>query len=223
VKGIPTKRRGFRREGGSRSKSYGFGTGWFSPAPAYRCRCRWFPIIGAFGALPLPRPDCHLVRTAILRLPRRFTRDGQPRCFPRQSCRLLASFAENISRGIRAARHGHWLAVCDPLSASPTQGRLLRAQRPAALGRRVSHRDAGLIPLRTPIAKNASKHRYRSPHGQGRVPHAIGERPDRTSAPNARFPPAPAPNWAFKAWHKGIHRCALQRIFRPFLLDGRSD
>lgn len=89
------------------SKSYGLGTGWISPAATSRCRSRRFPFKAAFDALPTSLPDCHLVRTAILLLSRGQVLPEQPRCFPPQSHRLLASFAKNISRGNSAKRCGH--------------------------------------------------------------------------------------------------------------------
>ena len=39
-------------------------------------------------------------------------------------------------------------------------------------------------------------HNNRSPRKQGRIPHAIGERPTAAGTHDAYLPPAPTPNWA---------------------------
>jgi hypothetical protein len=92
---------------------------------------RRFPFKASFDALPTSLPDCHLVRTAIPFLPRGQVLPDQPRCFPPQSNRLLASFAENISRGNSAGRCGRTAGRLGPLSADSTQGRLLCTQHTA--------------------------------------------------------------------------------------------
>lgn len=56
---------------------------------------RRFPIKFRAAMSPYAIPDCHLVRTVILRLPYK----RQPRCFPPQARRLLASFANMVSTG----------------------------------------------------------------------------------------------------------------------------
>ena len=92
------------RSGGTQSKSYGLGRAGFPPqlppvadeAVSHQTRVQSFSK--EFEYTPLP--DCHLVRTVILSPPRNI-HPGQPRCFPLQSNRLLASFAKNISRSNR--------------------------------------------------------------------------------------------------------------------------
>ena len=52
--------------------------------------------------------------------------------------------------------------------------------------------------------------RFRSPRKPGRMPHAIGARP-RSLTPSTH------PKLGVKSRHQGLHRCALHRIFRPYL------
>ena len=55
-----------------------------------------------------------------------------------------------------------------------------------------------------------------SPRKLGRMRHAIGARPESLT-------PSIHPKLGVKSRHQGLHRCALQRIFRPFLEDGHPD
>ena len=57
---------------------------------------------------------------------------------------------------------------------------------------------------------------FRSPRKPGRMRHAIGARP-RSLTPSIH------PKLGVKSRHQGLHRCALHRIFRPYLEDGHSD
>ena len=52
--------------------------------------------------------------------------------------------------------------------------------------------------------------RFRSPRKPGRMRHAIGARPGSLT-------PSIHPKLGVKSRHQGLHRYALQRIFRPFL------
>ena len=63
------------------------------PAGCHASPLWGFPIKARAGMLPSPGPNCHLVRTAILCLPLL----EQPRCFPQQATRFLASFAAMVS------------------------------------------------------------------------------------------------------------------------------
>ena len=81
----------FRRRGGGKGKSYGLGTGWFSPRCTPRCRWGRFPFQHRGTASPSALPDCHLVRTAIPLPPH----DEQPRCFPLQSVRFVSLFCRH--------------------------------------------------------------------------------------------------------------------------------
>ena len=175
--------------------------------------------------MPLtPLPDCHLVRTAILCPPRVFEKSqpGQPRCFPPQSNRLLASFAGNISRGNRIFCHVHDKNAWLPYPHLPTQGRLRCTQHLAFARKRIlfhrsrshTHRNAGSRLFRTGLAP----HKNRSPRKQGRVPHAIGDRPELASTRAAEvapqtvptvLPPSTHPKLGVQSKHKGFQRCAL--------------
>ena len=56
----------------------------------------------------------------------------------------------------------------------------------------------------------------RSPRKPGRILHAIGVRP-RSLTPSTH------PKLGVKSRHKGLHRYALYRIFRPYLVVGHLD
>ena len=66
-------------------------------------------------------------------------------------------------------------------------------------------------------------HNSRSPQRQGRVLHAIGGRPTTADAGAPASPPSTHPKLGVSSRHQEFHSCALKRIFRPFLEDGRSD
>ena len=51
---------------------------------------------------------------------------------------------------------------------------------------------------------------FKSPRKPGRMLHAIGARP-RSLTPSTH------PKLGVKSRHQGLHRCALHRIFRPYL------
>ena len=51
---------------------------------------------------------------------------------------------------------------------------------------------------------------FRSPRKAGRMRHAIGARPESLT-------PSIHPKLGVKSRHQGLHRCALHRIFRPYL------
>ena len=61
-----------------------------------------------------------------------------------------------------------------------------------------------------------SSHNTGSPRKPGRMLHAIGARP-RSLTPSIH------PKLGVKSRHQGLHRCALHRIFRPYLGTGSSD
>ena len=56
----------------------------------------------------------------------------------------------------------------------------------------------------------SSSHNTGSPRKPGRMLHAIGARP-RSLTPSTH------PKLGVKSRHQGLHRCALHRIFRPYL------
>ena len=168
------------------------------------------------------RPDCHLVRTAIPSLPVEDSLGD----FHHSLSASLASFAKRVSMGDRRRRL--WPEPCccvDPTSTRLTQGRLRlhTALRP----RRADAPRCRFIScfVRGPEyhTGSTSAHKNRSPRKQGRHHHAIGKRPESASAGKARLPPSTHPKLGVSSRHQRFHRCALQRIFRPSLGNGRSD
>ena len=80
------------------------------------------------------------------------------------------------------------------------------------------HRLAGSYLARTrsgfqQMEFSTSSHNTRSPRKPGRMPHAIGARPGSLT-------PSIHPKLGVTSRHKGLHRCALHRIFRPYLEEG---
>jgi len=124
-------------------------------------------------------------------------------------------------------------------SAFSTQGRLLCTQHqslitkkckrfklsPGSKLKKVSlptHRNTGSRLIRTGSAKGffieqlgTGRHKIRSPRKQGRILHAIGERPENASTLYECFPPAPTPNWAFKASTRGFTDMPFKGFLGP--------
>ena len=158
-----------------------------------------------------PLPDCHLVRTAILHLP---FGERQPRCFPQHRATVLSSFAGKVSRGNIVLSRGHGRKRFAPLSQ-------LTHARQATLhtAHDSAHRNAGSIPVSYAVRASANadairlSHDSRSPRDPGRLVYAITPRP-KTLTPSTH------PNLGEKSKHQGLHRYALQRIFRPFFDTG---
>ena len=63
---------------------------------------------------------------------------------------------------------------------------------------------------------STSSHNTESPRKPGRMLHAIGARPGSLT-------PSTHPKLGVKSRHQGLHRCALHRIFRPYLGIGHFD
>ena len=77
------------------------------------------------------------------------------------------------------------------------------------------HRLAGSYPVRTRRgfpngSSQTSSHKTRSPRKPGRMLYAIRARPKSLT-------PSTHPKLGVKSRHQGLHRCALHRIFRPYL------
>ena len=68
------------------------------------------------------------------------------------------------------------------------------------------------LPTRSSHLRRTS---FKSPRKPGRMLHAIGTRPESLT-------PSTHPKLGVKSRHQGLHRCALHRIFRPYLEDGVS-
>ena len=134
---------------------------------------------------------------------------------------LLASFARCVSRG----NSGSVLAKTLPairLFATPhaRQATLHTASFPQ--GEKSPQCRFHPEPYQAVTQKGSSaKHKNRSPQRVERCLHAIEDRPIRRrgKAP----PPSTHPNLGRASKHQRFHRCALQRIFRPFFKTGRPD
>lgn len=94
-------------------------SGRISPAHTEMSPYQRFPFKFTTAALPQAGPDYHLVHTSI---PNIF-RVEQPRSFPQQSVRFLASFANAVSNSDNAEVPAS-TPPSDPLSTGFTQGRL---------------------------------------------------------------------------------------------------
>ena len=122
---------------------------------------------------------------------------------------VLASFARMVSRGNNGNRYGHKDQPSDPLSPhTHSRQATLHAAHDSV------HRLAGSFP--GPYASGPlpgllpPSHNTGSPRKPGRMPHAIGARPGSLT-------PSIHPKLGVKSRHQGLHRCALHRIFRPYL------
>ncbi len=207
--------------GGRKSKSYGLGTGWISPQSASRCRWRRFPVRPCGTASPvratrLPlSPHCNPFSAPL--------KDSLGD-FHHSPSVSLASFAERVSGG----DHGTALAGALPRSSliHPPHARQATAAHSVTARRRM-HRIAGSSSVSYTGRKyhvgSTSMHKNRSPRKQGRIDHAIGKRPESASIPKGTLPPSTHPKLGVISRHQRFHRCALQRIFRPSLGNGRSD
>ena len=136
----------------------------------------------------------------------------------------LASFAKQVSVGDHDRRPGQDSAVLIPHSPASRKAGYGCTQRYAPGG--AMHRIAGSQSVSYTGRKyrygSTSVHKNRSPRKQGRVDHAIGNRPESASTHGA-LPPSTHPKLGVSSRHQRFHRCALQRIFRPSLGNGRSD
>ena len=91
-------------------------SGRISPRGTSRHRKRRFPFTPRAGMLPMPKPDCHLVRTAIPYLPVYDSLDD----FHSSRSRSLSSFASRLSRKNAA---GAWPCARTLLFPFPTCSR----------------------------------------------------------------------------------------------------
>ena len=128
---------------------------------------------------------------------------------------VLASFASMVSGSDSAKRCGHNAAA--PVLPSPhTHSR----QATLHTAHDSAHCLAGsyLIRTRADPLRGLCRRRtsFRSPRKPGRMLHAIGARPESLT-------PSIHPKLGVKSRHQGLHRCALHRIFRPYLGTDRFD
>ena len=172
---------------------------------------RPFPFDPPAQVLPKCIPDCHLVRTVIPCLPS-YDSLGVFHC---RMIRFLASFANMVSRSddrrclattslclssfptysLKAGYTAHSTRFCAP----PCRF------RPSSYAKRLPSQEF-----------STSSQNTRSPRRTGRMLHAIGARPKSLT-------PSIHPKLGVKSRHQGLHRCALHRIFRPYLGIGYSD
>ena len=137
---------------------------------------------------------------------------------------FLSLFCREYFKEQRYSASGRNARALNLLSAQSTQGRLLCTQHLAKAF--ISYRNTGLpCPVEESFYHkgSTSPHESRPPHKQGHVSHAIARRPEGASVSFLRFPPSTHPKLGVQSRHKGFHRYALQRIFRPFLENGSSD
>lgn len=166
-------------------------------------------------------PDCHLVRTAILFLPQEDSLGD----FHHSPSASLASFADRVSESDRS--QSPWpgpLAALIPHPPAPRKAGYVCTQRygPKEPMHRIAGSQSASYTGRKYHVGSTSVHKSRSPRKQGRNNHAIGKRPESASTRGA-LPPSTHPKLGVSSRHQRFHRCALQRIFRPSLGNGRSD
>ena len=125
---------------------------------------------------------------------------------------VLASFASMVSRSDSGKRYGHNAVPPGLLSpaCSLKAGYTAHSTRFCALPCRFlpsSYANGSLSGRKPP------SHKKWSPRKPGRMLHAIGARPESLT-------PSIHPKLGVTSRHKGLHRCALHRIFRPYLEKG---
>ena len=170
--------------------------------------------------LPVMKPDCHLVRTAIPPAP---LWDSRGDVHSSQS-----GSTAGLQAGVRETDHaapgqGQW---CFHFPIYPTHARQATLHTAfTAQGRVAPHCRFIICLVHKSLDHKGSTpvHNSRSPQRQGRVLHAIGGRPTTADAGAPASPPSTHPKLGVSSRHQEFHSCALKRIFRPFLEDGRSD
>ena len=153
-------------------------------------------------------PDCHLVRTAIHFLP--FV--GQPRCFPLQSNRFLASFAGRVSWGnysfaLARARTGFISSIRQTHARQATSAHSVTNTKKIVPDAPHCRFIICFVRRSRYHIGSTSMHKNRSPREQGRGNHAIGNRPEIASA--KALPPSTHPKLGVSSKHQRFHRCAL--------------
>ena len=172
-----------------------------------------FPFDPSFHVLPSWIPDCHLVRTVIPCLPN-YDSLGD---FHGKMCHSLSLFCKHGFQKQYRQLCGHHNQPPGPLSphAHSRQATLHAATRFCALHCRfIPDSYAKRLPKKR--SSQLRRTSFRSPRKPGRMRHAIGARPESLT-------PSIHPKLGVKSRHQGLHRCALHRIFRPYLEDSHSD
>ena len=138
----------------------------------------------------------------------------QPRCFPLQNVPILSLFCKHgFQKQLqKMSAHDTFCTVLFPRMF--TQGRLHCTQHVIL---RTALQVLTRLVREWVLDRSAPpSHNTRSPRKLGRILHAIGVRPESLT-------PSTHPKLGVKSRHKGLHRYALHRIFRPYLGTGRSD
>ena len=182
-------------------------------------------------AVPLSTPR-HSVAVCTTRLPlsphcNPFSAHAirQPRCFPPQSVHFFSLFCRSGFKEQRAACcSGRRLSGLTSHPPHPRKAGYVCTQRYAPERERCTALQVhNLFRTQAEIPRGStSVHKNRSPRKQGRVDHAIGNRPESASTHGA-LPPSTHPKLGVSSRHQRFHRYALQRIFRPSLGNGGSD
>ena len=180
------------------------------PSPARR-----FPFDAQAGMLPIPVPDCHLVRTAIPYL----LVLRQPRCFPQRSDPALILFCKQSFKEISPKRQGHGAGRVAPLSR-PVHARQATLHTAFTAYSRVAPQCrfiSGIVQkslttwgVRSCTISGLHSSRVKDLYAIKDCPEAAGIMPS----------PSIHPRLGVRSRHHGFHRCALQRIFRPFPESG---
>ena len=141
----------------------------------------------------------------------------QPRCFPLQDVPILSLFCKDDFQ--RQYRLLPWPSAINRMLLFPnilTQGRLRCTQHAILRTALQVHTRLVCEEASNRWSSQASSHNTRSPRKPGRMLHAIGARPGSLT-------PSTHPKLGVKSRHQGLHRCALHRIFRPYLGIGHLD
>ena len=166
-------------------------------------------------------PDCHLVRTAILFLPRKDSLGD----FHYSLSVSLASFAETVSESRGPPCSGRErkrpdLSFTNPHARQATSAHSVTARDGRCTALQVHHL------LRTQLGNTTMGVRLCTRTGLHGNRVGITMPLESALSPQARgnaLPPSTHPKLGVSSRHHGFHRCALQRIFRPSLGNGRSD
>ena len=168
------------------------------PSPARR-----FPFDAQAGTLPIPVPDCHLVRTAIPYL----LVLRQPRCFPLRHDPALILFCKPSFKGISpvlkamSARR-----ISFPFPAGPRKAgysaHSVHGIKPVSTAMQVHIRyrtTVGYHEVSSPL------HNIQSPQRPGHLLHAIGDSPSAAGA--IAFPQHPPQTGRKKQTPRGSQVC----------------
>ena len=153
-------------------------------------------------------PDCHLVRTVIPRLPLADSL-GDFHCKADPDLSLFCRYG--FRKRYKSAK---WPQCRNVVPSSP---HIHARQATLHTAHDSAHCLAGSYQVRTQSEPRWVVCRCRteewSPRRAGRIPHAIGVRP-------LSLTPSIHPKLGVTSRHKGLHRWALRRIFRPCLEKG---